>query len=200
MNFGKHVCDDSTRGVTSEGSISPSFSARAVLSSTAQKDAEVDAESRECRNESSCADLDADDGQDLVLGVQDKRRRTNVEDLLESEGDVPAGDLEEFVDRMGCMGVERNTDRWRRFWREHAEIRLEHDDPVAWAEYVRRRREMGEEGAEIPEPPPPPPDMLGLSKLTACILLTLAYPAAKATPAAIGASTLPITGVAAALA
>ena len=124
MNFGQNMCNDSTRDVTSEGSISPSKFARAVLSGTAQEDVEVDAESRECRNEDGRADPDAGDGDDVVLGVEGKRRRMNVEGLLESEGDVPAGNLEEFIDRMESMGVVRNTDDWLRLWREHAELRL----------------------------------------------------------------------------
>ena len=39
----------------------------------------------------------------------------NMSDYLETEEDVPASDLEEFVDRMESMKVERGSDEWQHF-------------------------------------------------------------------------------------
>ena len=45
-----------------------------------------------------------------VLGVEAKRRRLDSdENYLETEDDVPPSDLEEFVDRMSSLKVERGT-------------------------------------------------------------------------------------------
>ena len=47
-----------------------------------------------------------DPGKDegLMIGVGDKRRRRDAEDMLDKEGDVPKADLDDFVDRMSSMG------------------------------------------------------------------------------------------------
>ena len=79
------------------------------------------------------------DGQDAVLGVEAKRQRVEVSaECLEKEEEVPPGDLEEFVDRMGCLGVERGSREWLRYWKEHAEHRLQFYNPDAYAEYMRQ--------------------------------------------------------------
>ena len=61
----------------------------------------------------------------VVLGINAKRRKVTADSMLESEGDVPANDLAEFVDRMESLGVEAGSERWRSYWREHAELRLQ---------------------------------------------------------------------------
>ena len=99
----------------SGASISPSGNTRAVLQSTAQEE------------------------DTPVLALGGKRLRMTAAELLESEGDVNATDLEEFVDRMESMNVEAGSEDWNKHWKRHAEMRLEEHDPERWAEYVRRR-------------------------------------------------------------
>ena len=80
--------------------------------------------------------------EDAVLGVEAKRRRVEAspdDEYLETEEDVPEGDLEEFEDRMECLAVERGSADWKRYWREHAELRLQDSDPEAFAAYERRK-------------------------------------------------------------
>ena len=98
----------------SGASISPSVTTGAVLQSTAHEDAPV-------------------------LAMGGKRLRMTAAELLESEGDASATDLEEFVDRMESMNVEAGSDDWKDLWKEHAERNLKERDPAGWAEYERRR-------------------------------------------------------------
>ena len=89
-----------------------------------------------------------------VLGLEAKRRRVDEdgtrgdvdEDYLEGEDEVPAEDLAEFVDRMSCLKIERGSASWRMLWKEHAELRLQHFNPEAYHEYLRRQ-----EARERPE-------------------------------------------------
>ena len=154
MNFGPRVAKDSERDVTSEGSISPWINAEAVPKSAVHEDEGVDAVRQDCVRKDACADPNTECVKDVVLGMGDKRRKRNSDGFLESEGDVPASDLAEFVDRMNDLGVERNTEEWTRYWKEHAELRLEHNDPVAWAEYVKQQHGDAGEGERAPRDSP----------------------------------------------
>ena len=108
--------------VSSEGCVSPRFTATAPPSA-----ADVVA-----GNDTRSQGVYGDYGNvvpGVVLGVDAKRRRVTADSMLESEGDVPADDLAEFVDRMESLGVEAGSERWRSYWREHAESRPEvHSD------------------------------------------------------------------------
>ena len=101
--FWRAVNSGSSAGVSEDAatgaSIRPSDTAGSVLPSTVHEEAPV-----------------------LALGG--KRLRMTAAELLESEGDVDATDLEEFVDRMESMNVEAGPDEWNRLWKQHAEQRL----------------------------------------------------------------------------
>ena len=82
MNFGPRVAKDSERDVTSEGSISPWINAEAVPKSAVHEDEGVDAARQECNRRDVCADPNTGGVKDVVLGIEDKRRKRNSEDLL----------------------------------------------------------------------------------------------------------------------
>ena len=144
--------DNSERVVTFEGSLRPSCMSRAVPSSMARPESGVAATVREFADDVVGGDpVCKDEG--LMMGVGDKRRRRDAEDMLDKESDVPAADLDDFVDRMSSMELVRGSAEWARYWREHAEVRLEHLDPTAWIEYLQKRADEGDaERQERKEP------------------------------------------------
>ena len=40
---------------------------------------------------------------------------------------------------MSSMNIERGSGAWRMLWQEHAELRLQHNDPAMYAEYLRKK-------------------------------------------------------------
>lgn len=76
----------------------------------------------------------------VVLGVEAKRRRVmRREEYLEREDEVPEGDLQEFECRMRSNNIEKNSSAWKMLWEEHAELRLQHNNPEGYREYLRMK-------------------------------------------------------------
>ena len=88
--------------------------------------------------ESAGDDSDEDD----VLGDDANRQRAELnpdDEYLETEEDVPAGDLEEFADRMSSpeINAERGLSICKMYRRERAELRLKHTNPDAYTAYAK---------------------------------------------------------------
>ena len=113
--------------VISGGSVSPNTSVRTAPAGAVPTLAGDDVESRAV-------------GGRAVPGVEiDEMFGVEEDEYSEGEADVPESDYEEFVDRMQCMGVQKDSQAWKSYWRTHAEERLKHYNPDAFAEYERRK-------------------------------------------------------------